>query len=180
MAIVDSGRGGHVAVEDELFGASMTSPFKAYDVRGNLPTDINVPFAYRFGQAVAHLRSPTSVVVGHDMRQDSPALAAALSQGLLDTGVDVLPLGQCGTAEVYFQTARCGANAGLMVTASHNPADYNGIKMVPDDAAPAAKTGRPFGFHALPDNEGAPMDHISRTPNGGDLPHRTTCPMESH
>ncbi len=117
----------------------MTSPFKAYDVRGKLPTDINVPFAYRFGQAVANLRSPASVVVGHDMRQDSPGLAAALSQGLLDAGVDVLPLGQCGTEEVYFQTARSGAGAGLMVTASHNPADYNGIKMVLDDAAPATR-----------------------------------------
>jgi phosphomannomutase len=117
----------------------MDSPFKAYDIRGLVPGQINAPFAYRFGQAVARLRSPASVVVGHDMRQDSPALAAAMAQGLLDEGVDVLPLGMCGTEEVYFHTARCGADAGLMVTASHNPPDYNGIKMVLAGAAPATR-----------------------------------------
>jgi phosphomannomutase len=117
----------------------MTSPFKAYDIRGLVPGQINVPFAYRFGQAVAHLRAPASVVIGHDMRQDSPALAAAIAQGLLDGGVEVLPLGLCGTEEVYFHTARSGADAGLMVTASHNPPDYNGIKMVLADAAAATR-----------------------------------------
>ena len=108
----------------------MQSAFKAYDIRGEIPQQMNVPFAYRFGQAVAHDKRPASVVVGHDMRQDSPALAQAIAQGLLDSGVDVLPLGQCGTEEVYFQTDVSGADAGLMVTASHNPYSYNGIKMV--------------------------------------------------
>lgn len=108
----------------------MQSAFKAYDIRGEIPQQMNIPFAYRFGQAVAHDKRPASVVVGHDMRQDSPALAQAIAQGLLDSGVDVLPLGQCGTEEVYFQTDVSGADAGLMVTASHNPYSYNGIKMV--------------------------------------------------
>lgn len=108
----------------------MTSAFKAYDIRGEIPAQVNVPFAYRFGQAIAAQDKRSSVVVGHDMRQDSPALAAAIAQGLLDSGVDVLPLGQCGTEEVYFQTDHSGADAGLMVTASHNPKNYNGIKMV--------------------------------------------------
>lgn len=117
----------------------MNSPFKAYDIRGELPHEINVPFAYRFGQAVATLRRPSAVVVGHDMRQDSPALAAAIAEGLLDCGVDVLPLGLCGTEEVYFHTAHTGADAGLMVTASHNPANYNGIKMVLRGAAAATR-----------------------------------------
>ena len=108
----------------------MQSAFKAYDIRGEIPRQMNIPFAYRFGQAVAHDKKPASVVVGHDMRQDSPALAQAIAQGLLDSGVDVLPLGQCGTEEVYFQTDVSGADAGLMVTASHNPYSYNGIKMV--------------------------------------------------
>ena len=94
----------------------MSSPFKAYDIRGELPRQINAAFAYRLGLAVA-LRQPGSVVVGHDMRQDSPGLAGALAQGLLDGGVDVLPVGMCGTEEVYFHTAASGAGAGLMVTA---------------------------------------------------------------
>ncbi|QDC02945.1 phosphomannomutase [Mesorhizobium sp. 8] len=117
----------------------MTSPFKAYDIRGRIPDQMNVPFAYRFGQAVARLRLPSTVVVGHDMRKDSPALALAIVQGLLDNGVDVLPLGQCGTEEVYFHTDVQKADAGLMVTASHNPENYNGIKMVLSGAAAATR-----------------------------------------
>ena len=73
------------------------------------------------------------------MRRDSPAFGWALTEGLLDGGVDVLPLGQCGTEEVYFHTADSGADAGLMVTASHNPEDYNGFKMVLADAAAATR-----------------------------------------
>ena len=117
----------------------MQSAFKAYDIRGEIPQQFNVPFAYRFGQAVAHDKNPKSVVVGHDMRQDSPALAQAMAQGLLDSGVDVLPLGQCGTEEVYFQTDASGADAGLMLTASHNPYSYNGIKMVLHGARAATR-----------------------------------------
>jgi phosphomannomutase len=127
----------------------MSSPFKAYDVRGKIPGEINVSFAYRFGQAVAHLRGPATVVVGHDMRQDSPALADAMAQGLLDTGASVLPLGQCGTEEVYFHTGARGADAGLMVTASHNPEDYNGIKMVLAGAAAATRENALDAIEAL-------------------------------
>jgi phosphomannomutase / phosphoglucomutase len=115
----------------------MSAPFKAYDVRGRIPEEINTPFAYRFAQATKDALGPKAVVVGHDMRLDSPSLAGALTQGLLDSGIDVLPVGQCGTEEVYFHTARSGADAGLMVTASHNPPDYNGIKMVLKGAAAA-------------------------------------------
>ena len=117
----------------------MSSPFKAYDIRGELPHQINAAFAYRLGLAVEALRRPGAVVVGHDMRQDSPGLAAALGQGLLDGGVDVLPVGMCGTEEVYFHTAASGAGAGLMVTASHNPESYNGFKMVLEGAAAATR-----------------------------------------
>lgn len=115
----------------------MSAPFKAYDIRGQIPGELNVPFAYRFAQSAKEALSPKSVVVGHDMRLDSPALAGALIQGFLDSGIDVLPVGMCGTEEVYFHTARSGADAGLMVTASHNPPDYNGIKMVLKGAAAA-------------------------------------------
>ncbi|MCV0379262.1 phosphomannomutase [Nitratireductor sp.] len=115
----------------------MGAPFKAYDVRGRIPAEINVPFAYRFSQALKQSLNPGTVVIGHDMRMDSPALAEALTQGLLDSGVAVRPVGRCGTEEVYFHTAASGADAGLMVTASHNPPDYNGIKMVLKGASAA-------------------------------------------
>lgn len=117
----------------------MGSPFKAYDIRGRIPQEIDVAFMHRFGKAVGSELSPRAVVVGHDMRQESPAFALALAQGLLDRGVDVLPLGMCGTEEVYFHTAASGADAGLMVTASHNPADYNGLKMVLSGARAATR-----------------------------------------
>ena len=106
------------------------SAFKAYDIRGRIPGELNVGLAYRLGKAAAAVFNPATVVVGHDMRQDSPALAHALAQGLLDRGVNVLPLGLCGTEEVYFHTDRSGADLGLMVTASHNPESYNGIKLI--------------------------------------------------
>lgn len=117
----------------------MGSPFKAYDVRGRIPQEIDVAFMHRLGKAVGRELSPRAVVIGHDMRQESPAFALALAQGLLDAGVDVLPLGMCGTEEVYFHTAASGADAGLMVTASHNPADYNGLKMVLSGARAATR-----------------------------------------
>ncbi len=117
----------------------MTSAFKAYDIRGVIPDQVNVPFAYRFGQAVAAHAPCKAVVIGHDMRSDSPGLAGGIAQGLLDSGIDVLPLGQCGTEEVYFHTDHSGADAGLMVTASHNPINYNGIKMVLEGARAATR-----------------------------------------
>jgi len=127
----------------------MSSPFKAYDVRGDIPSQMNVPFAYRFGQATAVRLKPAKVVVGHDMRRDSPAFAHAIAQGLLDMGVDVLPVGQCGTEEVYFHTADSGADAGLMVTASHNPQNYNGIKMVLKGASAATRANALDGIEEL-------------------------------
>lgn len=118
---------------------SIGSPFKAYDVRGMIPTQINMPFAYRFGQAMAAHAAPNAVVVGHDMRLDSAPLAAALQQGLQDSGVNVYPVGRCGTEEVYFHTAQMNADVGLMVTASHNPDSYNGIKIVLKGATAATQ-----------------------------------------
>lgn len=107
-----------------------TSAFKAYDIRGRIPAELNAPLVYRIAQAAASVLAPKTVVVGHDMRQDSPAFAQALSEGFLDSGVTVLPLGLCGTEEVYFNTDHHGADLGMMVTASHNPEDYNGIKLI--------------------------------------------------
>lgn len=106
------------------------SAFKAYDIRGKIPSEFNVPLVYRIGQAASAVLAPKTVVIGHDMRSDSPAFAQALAEGFLDSGVSVLPLGLCGTEEVYFHTDHQGADLGMMVTASHNPADYNGIKLI--------------------------------------------------
>lgn len=140
------------------------SPFKAYDVRGLIPDQMNVPFAYRFGQAVAHLLKAKTIVVGHDMRLDSAPFAEAISQGLMDSGVDVLPVGQCGTEEVYFHTDNSGADGGLMVTASHNPQDYNGIKMVLKGAQAATKDNAlgPLEELVMGDTQFAPVSYEQR------------------
>ncbi len=109
--------------------------FKAYDIRGRLPDQLNEEIAWRIGRAYAAELSPRSVVVGYDVRLASPALAAAVTRGLTEGGADVIDIGLCGTEEVYFQTfhrADCGqpVDGGIMVTASHNPMDYNGMKLV--------------------------------------------------
>lgn len=120
---------------------TLMSAFKAYDIRGQIPTELNAPLAYRIAQASAAELEPRAVVIGHDMRQDSPALAHALAQGFLDSGVSVLPLGLCGTEEVYFHTDHAGADLGLMVTASHNPESYNGIKLIGRGATAITRAG---------------------------------------
>ena len=110
--------------------------FKAYDVRGRLGEELDADIAYRIGRAFAQARDARRVVLGRDSRASSPELAAAVAQGLVDGGCDVLDLGLCGTEEVYFHTADQGADGGIEVTASHNPIDYNGMKMVAAGSAP--------------------------------------------
>ena len=110
--------------------------FKAYDIRGRLPDELNADIAYRIGRAFADTVGAGSVVVGYDIRLDSPALAEATSRGLVEGGCDVIEIGLCGTEEVYFQTAHRRVAGGIMVTASHNPIDYNGMKLVREGARP--------------------------------------------
>ncbi len=118
------------------------SCFKSYDIRGRLGEELDEPLAYLIGRGFARVLNPGMVVIGRDGRESSPALQAALMAGLQDEGVDVIDLGLCGTEEVYFATDHFGAGGGLMVTASHNPINYNGIKMVRDGARPiSAETG---------------------------------------
>ena len=112
------------------------SCFKAYDIRGRIPDQLNEDVAYRVGRAYAQFLRPKAVVVGQDVRPTSPALTAALIKGLAEGGADVLDLGLCGTEEVYFATAHAGADGGIMVTASHNPADFNGMKLVREESRP--------------------------------------------
>jgi phosphomannomutase len=116
--------------------------FKAYDVRGRIPDEINEPLAYDIGRAYAGFVQPRTVAVGYDIRATSPALARALTRGLTESGVDVLDIGLCGTEGSYFATWRWQLDGGIMVTASHNPPDYNGMKFVREGARPiSADTG---------------------------------------
>jgi phosphomannomutase len=112
------------------------SCFKAYDVRGRVPAELSEEVAYRIGRAFADFLRPQSVVVGQDVRPSSAALARALTRGLTEGGADVLDIGLCGTEEVYFATAFAKAGGGIMVTASHNPADWNGLKLVREGSRP--------------------------------------------
>ena len=119
------------------------SPFKAYDLRGRVPDSLNEDRAHAIGQAYAAVVQPGGpVVIGRDMRLSSPGIASALAAGLNSVGVDTLDIGLCGTEMVYHAASRSGMGGGVMVTASHNPADYNGMKMVREQAIPiSADTG---------------------------------------
>jgi phosphomannomutase/phosphoglucomutase len=112
------------------------SCFKAYDIRGRVPEELDVTLAYRLGQALHAQLGPGAVVLGRDVRLSSPALQTALSDGLRSQGRGVIDIGVGGTEEVYFQTFHRGAAGGVMVTASHNPMDYNGMKLVREGARP--------------------------------------------
>jgi phosphomannomutase len=110
--------------------------FKAYDLRGRIPNELNDDVAYRVGRGYAQFLSPRRVVVGRDIRLSSAALTDALCRGLTDSGVDVYDIGVCGTEGVYFATFDGGYDGGIMITASHNPADYNGMKFVREQSKP--------------------------------------------
>lgn len=113
-----------------------TNAFKAYDIRGRVPDELNEDIAFAIGRAYSEFLSPSEVVVGHDIRLSSPELTDALARGLMDSGVNVTHIGMCGTEEIYFATDHFGFDGGIVVTASHNPADYNGMKMVQKGARP--------------------------------------------
>jgi phosphomannomutase len=112
------------------------SGFKAYDYRARIPTELNPDVAYRIGRAYAEFLKPKKVVVGRDIRLSSAELCEALTRGLIDSGVDVYDIGLCGTEVVYFATFSEGMDGGVMVTASHNPPDYNGMKFVREQSRP--------------------------------------------
>jgi phosphomannomutase len=116
--------------------------FKAYDVRGQVPGQLNKEIARFIGRAYAQFLQPRRVAVGHDIRLTSPELTGALCQGLVESGVQVNHIGLVGTEEVYFATASMELDGGIMVTASHNPRDYNGMKFTREKARPiSADTG---------------------------------------
>jgi len=110
--------------------------FKAYDIRGRIPEELNEELAYDIGRAYAAFVKPRRVAVGRDIRLTSTALAAALKRGLLDSGCEVRDIGLTGTEGVYFATFAFELDGGIMVTASHNPPDYNGMKLVREESRP--------------------------------------------
>ena len=110
--------------------------FKAYDIRGRVPDELNEEMAYRIGRAYARLFQAKSVAVGYDIRLTSLSLSGALKSGLTEAGCDVIDIGLCGTEQIYFATFHLGLDGGIMVTASHNPQDYNGMKLVRTGARP--------------------------------------------
>jgi len=110
--------------------------FKAYDIRGRVPDELNEDIARLIGNATSQLLGPGPIVLGRDVRLSSPSLQEALAEGIMAAGRDVIDIGLCGTEEVYFQTAHLGAAGGIMVTASHNPMDYNGLKLVREGSRP--------------------------------------------
>jgi phosphomannomutase/phosphomannomutase/phosphoglucomutase len=114
----------------------LRSAFKAYDVRGRIPDELNPEIVYRIGRAYAEFVKPKNVAVGRDIRLSSAELCAALTRGLLDSGVNAYDIGLCGTEGSYFATFHTPLDGGIMVTASHNPPDYNGLKFVREQSKP--------------------------------------------
>lgn len=110
--------------------------FKAYDIRGKLGEELNEDIARVIGAAFAKVLDAKRVVLGRDIRPTSEALSNAVAEGLVSQGVEVLDLGLSGTEEMYFATTHFDADGGICVTASHNPMDYNGMKMVKAGSAP--------------------------------------------
>ncbi len=144
------------------------SSFKAYDIRGKVPEELNEELAWRIGRAYADEIQPGAVIVGFDARLESPMLAEALMHGLRDGGVNVINIGLCGTEEVYFQTFHReaqGVGGGIMVTASHNPKGYNGMKLVRQGSRPISGD---TGLFAIRDRASALMD-LAPSPLAGDV-----------
>ncbi|MBQ5413303.1 MAG: phosphomannomutase [Schwartzia sp.] len=112
--------------------------FGAYDIRGVYPEEVNEELAYRVGRSFVKLFDAEKVAVGHDIRLSGPSISKALIDGLTDAGCDVVDIGQCGTEMIYFATAHLKLDGGIMITASHNPKEYNGMKLVRREARPVS------------------------------------------
>ncbi|CAM0997726.1 Phosphoglucomutase/phosphomannomutase [Rhodanobacter sp. Root179] len=138
--------------------------FKAYDIRGRVPDELDEDLARRIGLAMAAQLGPGPVVLGRDVRLSSPALQAALADGFHAAGREVLDIGMGGTEEVYFQTMHLGAAGGVMVTASHNPMDYNGMKLVREGSRPISGDSGLFAIRDFAASHQAPIPAGVATP----------------
>jgi phosphomannomutase len=137
--------------------------FKAYDIRGKLGEELNEDIVYRIGRAYAQFLKPKTVVVGGDVRLTSKTLKNALSNGLRDEGVDVIDIGMAGTEEIYFATSYLKTDGGVEITASHNPIDYNGMKLVRANSKPiSGDTGLNEIKRLAEDNNFAPVNFAAR------------------
>ena len=137
--------------------------FKAYDIRGQLGTELDEGIAYRIGRAYAEFLKPNNVVLGGDIRLTSAAIKAALSEGIRDAGADVIDIGMVGTEEVYFATSHLEADGGIEVTASHNPIDYNGMKPIREGSRPISSDTGLLDIKRLAEaNDFAPIDSAKR------------------
>ncbi len=120
--------------------------FKAYDIRGKVPSELNADLAYKVGRAITKYLEAKLIVIGHDVRPSSPELSDALAKGITDAGCDVIDIGLCGTEMIYFATPHFNADGGVMITASHNPPEYNGLKFVKESSKPL---GYDSGLHEV-------------------------------
>ena len=120
---------------------SRISSFKAYDIRGKVPQELNTDLAYKIARAYSKLLGCKKVVIGRDVRKSSPEISEAVLKGLTESGTDVIDLGLCGTEMIYFATPYLDADGGIMITASHNPPEYNGLKFV-------KKGSKPMGYES--------------------------------
>ncbi|MGC0957820.1 phosphomannomutase CpsG [Pantoea agglomerans] len=137
--------------------------FKAYDIRGELGTELNEDIAYRIGRAYGEFIRPKTIVVGGDVRLTSESLKLALANGLRDAGTDVFDIGMSGTEEIYFATFHLGIDGGIEVTASHNPMNYNGMKLVREGARPVSgDTGLRDVQRLAEANDFAPVEESKR------------------
>jgi len=142
--------------------------FKAYDIRGKLDTELNADVAYRIGRAFSEHTKAKRVVVGGDIRLSSETLKNALAQGLIDGGSDVIDIGLCGTEHIYFATSHLNCDGGICVTASHNPIDYNGMKLVRSESKPISGDTGLFDIKAL-----AEKNDFSTSPYIGNIEQKS-------
>lgn len=141
--------------------------FKAYDIRGRVPQELNTEAAFRIGAAFAKVIGAKKAVIGRDIRLTSPELSRAFSKGLMSMGVDVTDIGLCGTEEIYYACGRYDFDGGIMVTASHNPKDYNGIKMVLRGAKPLGRAEGLSEICRLASGDYDFSEDLKNSPEGG-------------
>ena len=133
--------------------------FGAYDIRGIYPEEVNEELAYRIGRVFVDLFHAKKVAIGHDIRLSGPSIRDALAKGLTEAGADVMDIGQCGTEMIYFTTAHYGLDGGIMITASHNPKEYNGMKFVRKESRPiSSDTGLKDIEKAVMEGDFKPLD----------------------
>ena len=126
--------------------------FKAYDIRGVLGQNIDNEICYRISRAIAVVLEAKKIVVGYDARDSSPSLADSVTSGLMDEGVEVLNIGLAGTEEMYWATTEFETCAGIEITASHNPREYNGLKVVKFGSQPLKEKSEWALIKSLADN----------------------------